>query len=257
MHSKSLLVTLYKTITPLFIFFYSCNAVVSKGKISQNQDDIRCFKVTQNFPMINNKGKLVAYDTMVAWVYYRKNQILYHSAYDFYLDTIQTPEVRYRYFVYTNGNIYGSLFDKSKSEFNKNVLVDSVLKTEWTMQFSFYPFTNYNVKLISVNKKSTTETIEEIYSFKGIKDSSISGTFDFIFSNRFKKGGFSLSKQLDSIKNMKLYKVRIINNSRDIKEEGIILDRIEQAWDLEEVFIKNYDEISMYFDMEKRNSYKN
>lgn len=194
---------------------------------------------------------------MHAWIYYYHDQILYYSSYTFNLHTsFDAPpiqEIRYRYFVYTKGKSCGFVNDKYKSEFNKRVAVDSMLKMEWTTQFGFYPF-NCNVVFISENKNANTGELHERYSFKGGNNNSMSGTIDLYFSSRLKISEFSLSKELDSMKNMKLYKVYIVNNSRFIKEHNITLDKIEQGWKLEEIPVSNREEILNYFNFDKNSN---
>lgn len=239
----------------IFLIYICCNLFINKSENITNCDSIRSFKVTQTFPIINNKGKLLSNDTMIAWVYYYRDQILYNSAYEFNFNNsggiIERTELRYRYFVYTKGCMYGSLFDKYESQYNKQVLVDSVLNAEWTVQSIFDPFINNSLTLLSTNKDMHSGKLNEKYSIRGKEDTSINGTVELNFSSTMGKGGFSFSQNLDSIRNMKLYRVFIVNNSRYIKEYGITLNRIEQFSDLEEVPVKNREEILKYFHLDK------
>lgn len=278
---KSLILFAFKLIITFLTFIhYSCNS----NKINRNfysHDSIRCFKVSQSFPNVNVKGNLVSYDTMAAWIYYYRNQELYYSSYYYnfdallyrllvpdkdtnqikprqflLFDTTLIPEIRYRYFVYSKGNTHGSLFDRNKSEYNKRVVVDSILKSEWTVQSTFDPFIHNTLTLLSAHKDSLTGKLIELYSFRGRKDTGINGTVKLSFSDKLKKGGYSFSKNLDSIKNMKLDRVFIINNSRYLKNYGITLERVEQLFELEEVPVKNREEVLKYFEIDKQESSK-
>lgn len=281
MNSKSIVLS-FKIITSLLFFLYSCDSFLSKKNFPPQADSIRCFKVTQNFPNTNIKGKLISIDTMVAWVYYYRDQILFYSAYyynpdallfrllnpevdtnrsppgSFFLfDTTAIPEVRYRYFIYTKGHSYGSVFDKYKAEYNKRILIDSVLESEWTVQSVADPFIHNTLRLISNHRIRNKGILIEKYSFRGRKDTGVNGTVELSFSHKLKAGGYSLSKNLDSIKNMKLYRVFMITNSRYIKNYRISLDRVEQFSELEEIPVKNREEILKYFELDRDANLKN
>ena len=83
-------------------------------------------------------------------------------------------------------------------------------------------------------------------------DSTLNGTVFYGFSKKNKDIPYSFSRELDSLNNMKLSRVEIVNNSRYIKDYNITLDKIEQSFILVEVLITNRKEIIKYFEEERK-----
>ena len=105
-------------------------------------------------------------------------------------------------------------------------------------------------RIRSYNSDSGILNVE--YTIKGINDTSISGIFSLWFNDKIKGIDYSLSSELDSMNNAKLCKVRILNNPRYIKEYNFSLEKIEQAFDLEEIKIKNEKELLYYFERNEK-----
>lgn len=248
-----------KNLTVIFIiFFSSCNSLFNKNKVYEKK--LRCVKVKEVFPFIDNNGKLYRYDTPVVKIYYHQDKIMYQLGYHF--DSTSNgkhimSEYRNHFFIYKKGNVFGYNYDKYKSIFGKKVLVDSMFKEHWVTANKQYPiFTQNKVTLISSNQNIDSGYLHEVYSLKGKIDTTMTGTISLSFTNRIKDIEYSLCKELDSIKNMKLFKIRIVNNSRYMKEYKITLDRAEQTYDLEEVPVVNQEEILTYFERYQKDSLK-
>ena len=235
----------------LIIAIYSCSFFSGK-----QENNIRGFKITENFPLINDKGKVLRYDTFSTNIYYYKNQVLYYSSYHFDStanDILITSEKRHYYFVYTKGKRYGYKYDKHKGIFEIKGLIDSSLNNEWTSKISFSPIlsgSKMTQRIRSYNSDSGILNVE--YTIKGINDTSMSGIFSLWFNDKIKGIDYSLSSELDSMNNAKLCKVRILNNPRYIKEYNFSLEKIEQAFDLEEIKIKNEKELLYYFERNEK-----
>jgi len=167
-------------------------------------------------------------------------------------DTLPISELRDHYFVYTNSDSIGIDYDKYKKVINRKVTIDSLFKFEWIAQNKLYPiFTVNSTQLLSSEFNDKTGILKETYSFRGKKDSTINGTLFLDFTNNLKGIHVSLSKELDSIKNMKLFKVRVISNARRMTD-GIYLDKFEQTHDLNEVPVLNREEVMSYFERYKK-----
>jgi hypothetical protein len=67
------------------------------------------------------------------------------------------------------------------------------------------------------------------------------------FSNKFPKLDVSLSKELDSITNMKLYKVHTVSFPKFIKDFNVTVDQFVLGNELREIPITNKKEIMKYF----------
>ncbi len=230
-----------------FLLVLSCSTII-KPKINK---EIRGIKITENFPLIDSKGKLTSYDTFSTKIYYYEDKVLYHSSYHFdsTVDDKQLiSEIRYYFFVYKKGDPLGLLFDPYNNIYGKKILVDSALKKEWCNGLDFYHgYADNLLTLISSSEMQDSGIINKTFSFKGIKDTGVSGISSYWFTNKLNDIEYSLSKELDSIYKMKVYKIRLKNNSRYFKDYNYTLDAIEQAFDLERIDIKNESEILSYF----------
>jgi len=241
-----------KTITIVTILFFSCCNLSSK-KHKENQNEIKGIILTDNFPLIDKTGKLESYDTLVTKIYYYRDLTLYQLSYhyDSSVENVSLKsETRHHYFVHKNGDVYGYDYDEHKPQSGSRISADSLFKKEWCMLINPYPILiKNNVVLISSQQNADSGILEETYLIKGKSDTTMSGTVFLSFSNTLKNIDYSLSRELDSIKKMKLYTVRMVNNSRYIKDYNITLDRIEQRYTLKEIpVIINYSEIKGYFD---------
>ena len=227
--------------------------------IPTGSHDIKGIKVTENFPVIDSNGKLIRYDTFSTRIYKYKNRVLYHGEYNFDSTVngiLLKSEKRDYFFVYKKSNLFGLFFDSNKKTYGKKSLVDSVIKKEWCNNLNFYQgYTESKLKLVSNNEKPDPGGVVQTYFFQGIKDSGLTGITYFWFSNKLNHLEYSFSKELDSIYKMKLYKIKIKNNSRYFKDYNFTLDPIEQYFTLEEITVNNKSEIMKYF-KEQKNFFK-
>jgi hypothetical protein len=232
----------------LIAVFFSCSSVTNQEK----KNDITGIKVTENFPILDPKGKLIRYDIYHTNIYYYKDLVLYKSDYGFdsvVNDITFKQERRDYYFVYRKGNNTGLLFDSNKHIFEKRVLTDSILNKEWCNGLNFYrSYADNLITPISSNEIPDSGIVKKMFSFKGVKDTGLSGIVSFWFSNKLNHIEYSLSKELDSIYKKKLYKIRITNNPRKFDGYDFALERIDQAFDLEEIPVTNKKELLKYFE---------
>ncbi len=243
----------------LLILLNSCTMLIKhKNELSSN--DIRCIKVSEVFPFINNEGKLYKYDTPTVKIYYYRNFTIYELGYHFDSTSNRihiTSEYRNHFFVHQNGDKYGYDYDKFKSIFGIKISVDSVLKEQWVIANKLYPiFTQNTVTLISSNYNRDSAVVHEIYSLKSKQDTSMTGAIYLSFTDKIKAIDYSLCKELDSIKNMKLYYAKIINNSRYVKMYNITIEQAEQAFWLEELPVTNREEILSYVERYEKDRLK-
>ncbi len=251
--NKKLIIKINATVlVVVFILFAicSCSSVMKK-------DGIRGVKITSTFPFIDGKGKLVYYDTSVVKIYYYQDKIIYNSSYHFNYTPenfmIRADEIRYYFFVYTKGMQHGLLFDKHKSAFGIKVLADSMVKKEWCNNIDIYSnFKKSEVNEIYHTQNEDSGTISKMYNFKLKTDTAFNGTVLYGFTNKMKNIPYSFSKELDSLNNMKLYKVNIVNNSRYIKEYNLQLERMEEMYSIENIPILNSKELMQFFEYDRK-----
>jgi hypothetical protein len=226
------------------------------GCVSKNNEAITGIKITENFPTIGTKGKLLGYDTFSTRIYYHKNQVLYHSAYHF--DSadggrLLTSGMRDYFFVYNKDNSFGLFFDSAKNIIGKKLLVDSVIKKEWINNIDIYQgYNTSTLKPLPNNETPKPGTVFKTYAFHSTRDTGLSGVFNYWFSNKLDHVTYSFSKELDSIHKMKLYKIIIKNNALYFRDYGFSLDPVEQYFEIEEIAILNKPELMKYFEKEEK-----
>lgn len=238
---------MYKLAIFLLLLSCSCSNLFTKNR------DIKGIQITQVFPNMNNQGKVIDYDTPSVKIYYYKNYSLYHLSYHFdstVANKVISSEDRYHYVVHEKGNAYGYDFDIHKQQYKRKVSMDSILNLEWVFKIQVYPiFANNTAILNSSQKDDSFGILRESYQLKGKADTSMSGSCYLEFSNKLNDINFSLSKEFDSIKNMKLIKINIVNNPRHFKQADIYIDKVETSYMMQEIQVPNIKKVMPYFEM--------
>jgi len=236
-----------------FFIYGSCNNFYT------NSSRVQAIKVSQIFPNLTDKGKLLSYDTLDVNFFYYNNYTLYYLSYQFdstVEDIKLLSEVRYHYVFHEKGKTYGYDLDKHKSLNIRKVPMDSIYKIEWVFQINLCAlFSKLSTTLLSSNKDNSGE-LKEHYKFKGIKDTSMSGMFYLEFTNKLKDVEFTLCKELDSMKRMKLQKILIVDNPRYYKPIEAYLEKFETGYWIEELKNFNSVDIKSLFEMFEKEAAK-
>jgi hypothetical protein len=205
------------------------------------EDSIKGVKIQQLFPEMDEEtGKLLLNDPSSAEVYQSGKINLYLLEYqfesiDYNTQKVILSEMRYHYVIHSIDSLYGYDYDVHKKPSKRRVLVDSLLNWKWISKINIYPMLTVNIpKLISQKSNRDSGTLREWYAYSN-EDTSIHGTMFFEYSTRLRDIRFSLSKQLDSIKNMKLHEARLSIDSRFIKKLGKTYDKMEMSFKLSEI----------------------
>ncbi len=109
------------------------------------------------------------------------------------------------YLVYRKGHPTGLLYDLDNGTFRSHVAVDTALRTSWFSKFDAYNLLQNKHALVSGSgneKGNFTETYK-------LYPDSIGVHMIFHFTNRYRDVPFTLSRELDSIKQAKLYSVEL------------------------------------------------
>jgi len=248
-------VSLFLLLTMLFSF---CSSGFNHTKRKKNK--IVCIKLSRLFPNINKEGKLISCDTISDKIYYFKDQVLYQSAYTHNSRSedgkILKTETKYSSFVYSASSQTGLLFDSLSNRVNVKFKVDSFYNSPWLFKpYIDNIFNNSVSSLVSFTEKKDSGELIKTYYLIDKKDSTKTGTCILYFSDKIKNIKFSLSEYQDSLNNMKLYKVVVINNGRYLKDYKITLDTILTSHYMEEIPITNKEEILFYFNIDKKTVY--
>ncbi len=242
---------------------FSCFRNEAKKAHSKIEPAIRCIKITRDFPHIDSNGHVLKYSPNETKIYFYEGQVLYQTYYYFAKITnekeAESPNEKFVYynFLYDRSKTHGILYDSNKSETLRIVRVDSMLAKEWAATINFNLLFRENHTKLTSRKKTAVGEMECFYSFINKKDTSMKGELLLSFSKkRFNDIDYSLSREIDSLNKMKLFKVVMINYERFIRERNFHIDRIEVPYVLEEILVVNKEEILKLFDLERQTIFK-
>lgn len=177
-------------------------------------------EIIQIYPNINfETGKIQGYDTAHAWMYTKKNLVLFKFEYTF--DSSHTgidggdsipkiifhsSELRYEYLVYEKGKNQGVVYDKYKTPKIKVVpTLDSLLKTYWIYKTGTDSFFITNKpKLISIQGNKNSDFFCKTWLVEVNDDNLDHITATLCYKSKFSNTGYSFSNRLDTVGNMKL-----------------------------------------------------
>ncbi len=112
-------------------------------------------------------------------------------------------------------------------------------------------FNSENDKLIDIRKKGKYERIE-VYIPQVKTDDSYCDTTFLFFSKGFGETGFSLSKNLEKQRDLKLVKVVMLYNEAKKNGKDDFLPRREMIFEIEKIAILNPEQFKKYFDRHER-----
>ncbi|MBK7885348.1 MAG: hypothetical protein IPJ81_17370 [Chitinophagaceae bacterium] len=110
--------------------------------------------------------------------------------------------------------------------------------------------------LISSHHDTTLNFLKEVYLASREGD-IIKDTLVLYFSNKVKDISYTFSRELDSIKNLKLYKIEVGNGEKYIKEKRIILPKMKSVIEFKQINIINPKDILYRFERFEKDKIKN
>jgi hypothetical protein len=257
-NKKSSLKDLGLLITTILVLL-SCSTLPKNG----NKDNISGVTVTQFFPLFDGKGVFLKNDTSHANIYYYKDMVLYDDSliWNTYWQGIRTKaEMLPNFFVVTKGKNYGCLYstcregmDSCTGSYEKKLPADSFLKEQW---YSKFTLSTADFTLLTQQFNKESGIMHREYFVRDKKDTIASGKLILSFSNRLPKVAYCLYKQLDTVQNMKLCKVKTVVDIRPMKTYAGGDDSIVISSELSEAIIKNKNELLQYFERAKQNELK-
>jgi hypothetical protein len=212
---------------------------------------IRCIVLRQNYPVFNKQRKVENYIDFNNRLFYFGQMVMVQLNYMYdsmVNDKLLKSETRYRYLVYKKGDRVGNLYDEGTGKETKSVSVDSILKIEWFNNLRIYDmFKQNNLTLIAAEKDPKAGTLKEEYTIVSKNDTAQKGRCYLYYTNQLKNLDYSFSRELDSMKGMKLDSVRIINDAHFYKEGNLWIDKVVQWFKMEEDTSFDKDKIERYF----------
>jgi hypothetical protein len=228
-----------------------CFAISCSGLTQSGDNPIKGIKVAYNIPILKLDGELLNV-TDSFFVFYFKNFILYRTTYKRTwenLTRIESIEVKFHHFVHERNSDFGFYYDSLKQILPKKIPVDSFLKLKAFKGFNFYD--NVNDSLIQkVNLPNGG--IVETYLPRVRYDQSYGDTTYLYYTPKLKDVEYSFSKELDTSRNLKVYKVRIVYNSQFYTGYSFKFPRREYLFELGAFEVKDADQIPYLFEQFER-----
>lgn len=242
------------------IAFCLCVLVLTTCALFPNTDKIQAIKIIGVLPRFDfSTGKIYGYDTSTVFIFNYKNIELYKMYYDYHTETDDTliTQRLIHYFVHNKGENWGYDYDESKKFIGIKISIDSIFKNEWVTNTKLYPIFGEanNIKLISSYKSKNLDTLKESFFLKSKIYTNQSCSVFLEYSKSLGNVYFSLSKELDSIKNMTLYKFRIVNDPMKVNDT-FTMGKYELNYEMQKVDIFNKQEILGYIDKFKAEKLK-
>src|SRR4030095_5053398 len=203
------------------------------------QNNIKGIKIVYNLPILKLDGELLNITDSFS-VFYFKDLVLYKIPYKLILENskaIESIEVRFNYFIYRKNSEFGYYYDTLKLIKEKRFSVDSFLTLKAFRGFNFYDRKNDSIvgRRILLNGD-----IVESYLPRIRYDQSYGDTTFLYYTDRFKGVDYSFSKELDSVKNLKVFKVRIAYASQFYTGYQFKFPKREYLFEMKEVASKDY-----------------
>ncbi len=221
---------LYLFIIPIFM-----GCLIHKDK---REKSLLCIEGINLFPKFNAQGIISSYDTGLVKVYSYKNQLYLYEVpikrrvFDS-LGTYKIDKIT-NYILFHADSSYGYHFDSSNRQIQKIVKMDSVFKVLWLTANKIYPYISANSSKI-VSKRETRDSLFVEYEIRKKGELTKELTLQLHFSKRFPQTAITLSKEIDSLYNMKLVKSLTNIEPIYIKENNSYTSRFNIATSIREL----------------------
>lgn len=221
----------------LILFFFSIFSFTKQ----KEQNQFKKINIKYNLPFLKNNGDIGNLADSLSIIYYGNN-IIYEIPN--YLsveknDSIVSTNTIFHYFAYQKGAEIGFWFDSINSIIKKKENIFNVHK-EKTFLSPPDLFDEKNNILISTNRNKGDYTLIETYVSKIKKDITYCDTMKVYYKSELKNFDYSISKKLDSIKKLKVSKIRLIYNSKFIKNYSYELPKRELNISIQEDTITTF-----------------
>lgn len=224
------------------IFLFSCTATKSKVQT----DRITAINYILKLPLLQGDTTSIYYyqDFIIYQLPYTfdSSKIIYHVKADTISEEHFLIEKRYNYFIYRQGGIKGIWYRSSEQpDSNKLLPVDSILKIKSppsNLQSLIYSTNDTLIETVSMN-----DVIIEKYIPKTKPDESYSDTTILYYSSSMKSIKFSLSPFIDSLKNAKLYRLRLVFNEAYSQKYSITMPQRDLVCEIVKLELTNVDKM--------------
>ncbi|MDB5226633.1 MAG: hypothetical protein JWN78_826 [Bacteroidota bacterium] len=224
--------------------------ILSCGHAFRNNstEQLQGFAYVISYAEYTLSGKMKFFNSDTTKLYSYKNIVMYRIPYRFDSLLNNRPllkETRYHYFVYAKDSSCGYNYDPMRPELdNKRYSVDSIDAATFVTTADEL-FKQNDLLLQSTHKE--VSAIHEIYLAKSkVNATSPQSTVEYFYAKRSNDPFFSLSKQLDSIKEMKLYKVYTHTDSFLNQTNNTMIGAIDYTLELQSISVDDQRDILSY-----------
>jgi hypothetical protein len=228
------------------IIFSSCGSI-------RKYNGLKRINLIINYPIvIMNDGVHDAVNFFnlkdTVWIFYYDSKVLYRLSETRNLETDKKMLGTEKWFIYREKAEYGFLFNSiSDSSRGLKLLVDSFLNNR------AYASANFDIPSDSLFAKAQNKGekfVEKYYSKEHTEN--YPDSIYYYFTNELKNIGYTFSRKLDSLKNMKLYKVRLLYNETFSLSYKAVIPKREFLFEIREEVIVNSREIIDFFERVKQ-----
>jgi hypothetical protein len=200
-------------------FLFACRinhkTVTSSGV---GGDSISKITFTYSFPLVKTDGEKKAFTDSIS-IFYYKHYRIYQTHYTKSIESdtsLLLMETKYKYFCFEKGASVGYWFDSLSDATGRRANVDSFLIQKANSRMDL----NLAKHDIFFSKHVTPNGITAIvYAANSIPDISYPDTTIHYFADTLQGVEYSLAPQNDTIKNARLFKIRLIYNAQEYKDQ--------------------------------------
>jgi hypothetical protein len=245
------------------IFFLVLFCCCTNGQSFIKKRAVKGIIVERKFPnlvldTVKNCWVVLKYDPYYTKIFYYKDQVLIESNY-YYSETkigedFDKRKYRSRYytFIFSDSSNQGVLCDSNSLENTRIVNKDSMLNKEWAFNTNREKILEDNECTLLFSNVKSDGDIVETYSMKNKKDSSMTGNLLMIFSKtRLIAFNYSMAKDIEEKRKMKLIKIEYINDARKLKPNNTCIEKVDIPYGISEIQIKDESALLKMFDFAK------
>jgi hypothetical protein len=201
-----------------------------------SQNELQQASIVVNYPMLQldkSEVKLTNLEDTIPLYYYKKYRLFY-IPYRKTLendDSIVENKLMYNYFLLKDNSTQGFLFDSLSNNTNiHQIQADSfLLKRAYAAKFDI----DTSLVKLTMSKLNGNQLIEK-YTLRNLSNSLSFDTMCFFYNKKYNNIKYTFSRQLDSLKQMKLYKVQLLFNEKYDSSSKILMPKRMFLFELNE-----------------------
>ena len=225
-------------------------ALLGSFTCSKNQP-ISSIELIYNYPasLYKEKDEIKIYNIQdTIRIFYYGDYVLYQLSASRKFETDEIIAGTEQFFIFKRDNKYGFLIPSiGNSALETKFQVDSFLSNRGMKGKDFDLLPDSSWSLIDETKDKESNVIERYAPIKPGDEASIDSIY-YYYTRKMNDVQYSLSKKLDSVKSMKLFKVRMIYNEKFSKPKKITLPRREVLFEIRKIQPKDPEKINGLFE---------